>query len=130
MTLPLRITSSSFSCKSKVKNKYLQFCPQFAQNDIFTPINASTLPSTIVLLFNKLRHATILWFIHITKFLTDLTLKGAPNKILNSACFWEELTTTLNYHTGYPQECCFTDQGSLQRVLQSATNNQNNSKSC
>ena len=78
----MRITSSSFSCKSKVENIYLQFCLQSAQNDIFTAINASTLPSTVVLLFNKLRHATVLWFIHITKFLTDLTLKGAPNKIL------------------------------------------------
>ena len=79
----MRITSSYFSCKSKVKNKYLQFCLQSVQNDIFTTINASeTLPSTIVFLFNKLRHAKILWFIHITKFLTDLNLKGAPNKIL------------------------------------------------
>ena len=82
MTLPMRITSSSFSCKSKFKKKYLQFYLQFVQNDIFTTINASTLPSTIVLLFNKLRHATIVWVIHITKFLTDLTLKGAPNIIL------------------------------------------------
>ena len=82
MTLPVRITSSYFSCKSKVEKKYLQFCLQSVQNDIFTAINASTLTSTVVLLFNKLRHATVLWFIHITKFLTDLTLKGAPNKIL------------------------------------------------
>ena len=78
----MRITSSSFSCQSKVVNKYLQFYLQSAQNDIFNAINASTLPSTIVFLFNKLRHAMVLWFIHITKFLTDLTLKGAPNKIL------------------------------------------------
>ena len=82
MNLPMGATSSYFSCKSKVENKYLQLCIQSVQNDIFTVINASTLPSTIVLLLNKLRHATVLWFIHITKFLTNLTLKGAPNKIL------------------------------------------------
>ena len=79
MTLPLRITSSSFSCKAKVENKDLQFCLQAVQKDFFSQINASALPSIVVLLFNKLRHATVLWFIHIFKFPTNLSLKGALN---------------------------------------------------